>query len=222
MTRPILYSFRRCPYAMRARLALNSAEIETELREILLREKAPEFLRASPKGTVPVLVSDGQVIEESRDVMLWALRQKDPEGWLEMPDEGCALIDEADGPFKDALDRYKYTTRYESDASAERERGANFIRKLDGMLSQKFLFGDRATLADRAIQPFIRQFANTDGDWFDTQPWTRVHRWLSDFLDSPEFAAIMRKYPVWKAGDPVTIFPGDPADAPKPGLSNEE
>ena len=119
-------------------------------------------------------------------------------------------------------DRYKYATRYDSDSQAERTRGAGFLRKLDQMLSKKFLFGDRPTMADRAIQPFVRQFANTDRAWFDAQSWPGLHRWLGDFLDSPEFAAIMRKYPVWKASDPVTIFPGDPEDASQPRLSDAQ
>jgi len=121
MYKPILYSFRRCPYAMRARLAVSSAGIPCELREIVLRDKAPEFLAASPKGTVPVLVEGDRVIEESFDVMLWALRQNDPDGWLDMPDAGFELIARMDGPFKTALDRYKYATRYDgADPQAER------------------------------------------------------------------------------------------------------
>lgn len=207
MTRPILYSFRRCPYAMRARLALFSAGIGYEMREILLREKAPEFLAASPKGTVPVLVVGDDVFEESRDIMLWALRQNDPEGWLKMPPEGIDLIDEADGRFKTALDRYKYATHYNSDPKVGRENGAKFLLKLDVLLEDQFLFGPKPTLSDRAIQPFVRQFANTDRVWFDAQPWPRLLRWLETFLESKEFAAIMRKYPRWTAGDPVTLFP---------------
>lgn len=207
MIRPILYSFRRCPYAMRARLALSYAGIETELREILLRDKAPEFLTASPKGTVPVLLADGEIIEESRDIMNWALGKHDPQGWLSMPPEGQALIDEADGPFKQALDRYKYANRHDSDPQTERARGVEFLRKLDAMLTDAYLFGPNVTMADRAIQPFVRQFANTDRSWFDAQPLPNLQRWLASFLESSEFAAIMRKYPVWKAGDPVTLFP---------------
>ena len=209
MTRPILYSFRRCPYAMRARLALQSAGVGSELREILLRDKAPEFLAASPKGTVPVLVTQGGVIEESLDIMRWALSQNDPEGWLDMPPEGNALIEEADGPFKTALDRYKYATRYDSDPMEERERGATFLHDLDRRLTTPFLFGDTPGLADRAIQPFVRQFANTDRAWFDAQDWPNLYRWFTRFLNDPDFLSVMQKYPVWTAGDPVTLFPGD-------------
>lgn len=223
MTRPILYSFRRCPYAMRARLALQSAGIETELREILLRDKAPEFLRASPKGTVPVLVTDQLTIEESRDIMNWSLGQNDPENWLDMPDEGQALIDQADGPFKTALDRYKYATRYGSDPVQERERGAEFLRDIDARLTEPFLFGNTPKLADRAIQPFVRQFANTDRAWFDAQPWPNLYRWFTSFLDSSAFLSIMQKYPVWKAGDPVTIFPDKARnDASKPSFPRHD
>lgn len=214
MTLPILYSFRRCPYAMRARLAIASAGYQCELREIVLRDKAPEFIEASPKGTVPVLVtSDGQVVEESLDVMHLVLREHDPEGWLS-PDVGTfeemqALIAECDGPFKTALDRYKYTTRYEgADRETEREKGCEFLRKLDEMLSgSSYLFGERVSLADMAIAPFIRQFANTDRAWFDAQPWPDLHRWLNAFLDSERFQAIFGKYPKWESGDEVTLFP---------------
>lgn len=214
MTRPILYSFRRCPYAMRARLAVQSAGIETELREIFLRDKAPEFLRTSPKRTVPVLAVGDRVIEESRDIMLWALSENDPDNWLEMPPDAYDWIDAADGPFKEALDRYKYAPRYGTDPIAERERGADFLRKLDRQLTNKSLFGPKPSMADRAIQPFVRQFASTDRKWFDAQPWPNVQRWLAEFLDSLEFAGTMAKYPVWKAGDPITIFPELAKDAP--------
>ncbi len=207
--RPILYSFRRCPYAMRARLALVSAGIDTELREILLRDKAPEFLEASPKGTVPVIVAQDQTIEESLDIMDWALVQNDPEGWLDFPPEGRALIEECDGPFKTALDRYKYHSRHGADPEAERAEASKFLRKLDAQLDgQAYLYGPNPTLPDMAILTFIRQFANTDRAWFDAQDWAQLKRWLTAFTDSPRFATIMGKYPKWQAGDPVTVFPG--------------
>lgn len=207
MSRPILYSFRRCPYAMRARLAIQAAGIACELREIVLRDKAPEFLETSPKGTVPVVV-DGTVIEESHDVMLWALRQNDPEGWLEMPDAGYDLLDTVIGPFKTALDRYKYQNRHGSDIEEERTKASDFLNRLETQLGGKsFLFGDSPSIADMGILPFIRQFANTDRAWFDAQPWPNVIRWLNAFLASDRFAAIMGKYPQWQSGDPVTIFP---------------
>lgn len=206
--RPVLYSFRRCPYAMRARLALLCAGIEPELREILLRDKAAEFLETSPKGTVPVIVTADGVIDESLDIMDWALAQNDPEGWLAFPSQGRVLIDACDGPFKTALDRYKYTNRHGSDPVVERENGAQFLRKLDAMLSETaYLYGNRPTLPDMAIVTFVRQFANTDRAWFDAQDWPNLRRWLNAFLDSDRFAVIMGKYPIWQAGDPVTVFP---------------
>lgn len=208
MSLPILYSFRRCPYAMRARLAIASAGIECELREILLRDKAPEFLAASPKGTVPVVLDQGRVIEESHDVMLWALRQNDPEGWLDMPDAGFVLLDTVIGPFKTALDRYKYQNRHGSDIEEERAKASAFLFELDQMLADTpYLFGNAATIADMGILPFVRQFANTDRAWFDAQPWPHLIRWLDAFLVSDRFVAIMGKYPKWQNGDPVTVFP---------------
>ena len=207
MSLPILYSFRRCPYAMRARLAIHSAGIQCELREILLRDKAPEFLDTSPKGTVPVVVAD-TVIEESHDVMIWALQQNDPEGWLDMPDAGYALLDTVIGPFKTALDRYKYQNRHGSDIEEERSKASFLLSELNTQLGGKpYLFGDTPTLADMGILPFVRQFANTDRAWFDAQPWPNLIRWLDAFLVSDRFAAIMGKYPKWQNGDPVTPFP---------------
>ena len=206
--RPVLYSFRRCPYAMRARLAIYSAGLETELREILLRDKAPEFLEASPKGTVPVVTAGALVLEESLDIMEWALDQNDPEGWLDVPQSMRDLIAECDGPFKAALDRYKYPNRYDSDPLAERQKGADFLAKLNTLLKgSDCLYGPKPTLPDMAILPFIRQFANTDRAWFDAQDWPRLHSWLAAFLASDRFVAIMDKYPMWRSGDPVTVFP---------------
>ncbi|WP_457647570.1 glutathione S-transferase [Profundibacter sp.] len=203
MTTPILYSFRRCPYAMRARLALASAGIPCELREILLRDKAPELLQASPKGTVPVLVTDTQVIDESLDIMLWALNHNDPEGWLDMPDTGLELITRTDSEFKPNLDAYKY----KGDMAA-RARAATFLHELDAQLSP-YLFGTAPKLADMAILTFVRQFAFVDKPWFDAQDWPNLTNWLQDFIASPRFTAIMLKYPKWQAGDAPTPFPND-------------
>ncbi len=199
----ILYSFRRCPYAMRARLALASAGIKVELREILLRDKAPELLAASPKATVPVLVQEDRVIEESYDIMLWALEKSDPEGWLAGRDD--ALIATIDGPFKTALDHYKYGTE---DVESAREEAAGILRGLDTTLArQPYLSGQHFALADAASITFIRQFANVDRPWFNAEPWPHLRVWLENLLASSRFAAIMRKYPKWHAGDPATLFP---------------
>ncbi len=194
---------------MRARLALASAGIEAELREILLRDKPQEMLEASPKGTVPVLVDGDQVVDESRDIMDWALARHDPEGWRDMPDRGEEWIAAIEGPFKTALDRYKYHTRYEG-ANPVDERGAaaSILWSVDDQLRESaWLFGDRPTLADMATVTFVRQFANTDRAWFDAQDWGGVRRWLDDFTGSDRFAAIMTKYPQWSAGDVPVIFP---------------
>ena len=194
---------------MRARLALASAGVTVELREILLRDKAPEFLRASPSATVPCLVATDAVIDESRDIMLWALRQNDPEGWLDLPPEGHALIDQFDGPFKSALDRTKYSTRYpDCDREAERAKASAQLSDLNRRLQgQSWLFGPHPTLADMAILPFVRQFAMIDKPWFDAQPWPALADWLERFLTSDRLTAIMHKYPVWQACDPETLFP---------------
>lgn len=209
MTRPILYSFRRCPYAMRARLAIHVAGVECELREIVLRDKAPAFLSASPKGTVPVIVTQDQVIEESLDIMIWALTQNDPEGWLRLKERDMGWIRTCDGPFKSALDRYKYGTRYEdADCLEEREKASLFLRNIDDALGQApYLNGHTPSLADMATVTFVRQFAHVDLAWFTEQPWPNLIRWLETFKASDRFAAIFKKYPKWKEGDTVTLFP---------------
>lgn len=206
---PVLYSFRRCPYAMRARLAIHAAGLTVEHREILLRDKAPEFLAASPKGTVPVVVAGDQVTEESLDVMLWALGQNDPDNWLQDRDQSLALIAQNDGPYKQALDRYKYASRHDNDPEKWRSVGAETLEKYDSVLAQQaYLLGDEPRLSDMAIFPFVRQFANTDRAWFDAQNWPHLHRWLNAHLNSPRFAAIMGKFPKWQAGDAPTLAPG--------------
>lgn len=209
MSGPVLYSFRRCPYAMRARLAIASAGITVELREIVLRDKAAEFLAVSPKGTVPVLVAD-TIIEESLDIMKWALATSDPEGLMDqMTPQAHALITECDGPFKTALDLTKYAVRHpESDPDESRATAAAFIAELDAQLGQKpWLFGNRPSMADFAILPFVRQFAHTDLDWWNTQPFQNAQNWLAAFKASDRFGAIMTKYTPWKAGDDVVLFP---------------
>jgi glutathione S-transferase len=204
--KPVLYSFRRCPYAMRARLALASAGIAVELREILLRDKPPAFLAASPSGTVPCLVHDGGVIDESLDVMVWALKQDDPEGWLQMPEAGHDWITRADGPFKQALDRTKYANRYPgTDPETQRDAAAGFLSDLNTQIGE-WIF-DRPSLADFAILPFVRQFAFIDKEWFDAQHWPRLHGWLERFLVSDRFEHIMDKYPQWREGDAPVSFP---------------
>ena len=206
MTPHLLYTFRRCPYAIRARLAIASANIPVELREIVLRQKPDAFLQTSPSGNVPCLVTEGHVIDESLDIMLWALRQRDPEGWLKMPDEGHDWISRFDGPFKSALDRTKYAGRFPG-TDPEEQRGmasvilAELDRRIDG-----WIFG-RPTLADYAILPFVRQFAFIDKGWFDSQPWPDLRLWLERFLASGHFEDVMTKYSPWQEGDPPVRFP---------------
>ena len=197
---PVLYSFRRCPYAMRARMALHVAGIETEHREVVLRDKPPEMLQASPKGTVPVLVlPDGKVLEESIEIMRWALAQNDPENWLTGDDPD--LLSMLDGPFKHHLDRYKYDSRYEGEDSLDhRAAGLAILRKLDERLAgSAYLCGNTRTIADIASFPFVRQFANHDRDWFDALDLPSLHRWLAGLLESDLFAAIMVKHDQWVA-----------------------
>ena len=195
---PILYSFRRCPYAMRARMAIAASGTPVRLREILLRDKPDEMLAASPKGTVPVLVDSGKVIDESLDVMRWALARNDPEGWLARKDD--ALIKENDGPFKHHLDRYKYSTRYEgADAEEHRAGGFRFLQALEAHLADNdYLHGNERSFTDIAIFPFVRQFRIADKDWFDAAPIPNVQRWLKTLTASALFQSVMEKYPLWK------------------------
>ena len=191
---------------MRARLALLASRQQVELREVVLRDKPDEFLAVSPSGTVPCLMAGDTVLDESLDIMIWALSQNDPQGWLDMSKAGHALIARADGPFKHALDRTKYAARYpEEDAAEHRAYASAFLADLDAQLGD-WLY-ERPTLADYAILPFVRQFAFIDKTWFDAQPWPNLQRWLETFLASPEFNAIMDKYPQWRAGDPAIRFP---------------
>jgi len=201
---PILYSFRRCPYAMRARLALQAAGQVVEHREIALKNKPSEMLRASPKGTVPVLVlADGTVLEESLDIMRWALGRSDPQGWLGGDgadrNDAWALIARNDGEFKFHLDRYKYPHRYSlADGVVHRELARGFLETLQNRLAlHSFLAGARFGLADAAIAPFVRQFAHTDAAWFAAQSWSHLAQWLQDFEASTAFAQVMEKHPVW-------------------------
>ena len=201
---PVLYSFRRCPYAMRARLALNASGIAVEHREVELKNKPARMLAVSSKGTVPVLLlPNGSVIEESLDIMRWALQVQDPLHWWPQAavhlNAALALIEENDGAFKHALDRYKYPHRFGlADGVAWREAGAEFLLQLEAMLaSAPYLAGNSWGLCDAALAPFVRQFAHTDKAWFAAQPWTHLVRWLSKFEGSDGFAAIMHKHLIW-------------------------
>jgi glutathione S-transferase len=205
--RPILYSFRRCPYAMRARMALAVSGTACHIREVKLSRKPPELIAASPKATVPVIVrNDGGVIAESLDIMRWALARNDPEGWLEREDG--ALIEANDGPFKHHLDRYKYPQRHASDRTEHRSAGLELLGALERRLAaQDNLCGNERGITDVAIFPFVRQFAGTDRAWFDIQPIPRLQAWLERHLASALFGAIMVKLEPWQSGDVPQVFP---------------
>lgn len=212
---PILYSFRRCPYAIRARLALCQAGSNVELREVVLSDKPAQLLAASPAGTVPVLqLPHGEVIAHSRDIMRWALEQHDADGWLERGDtpDQRALTDLCDGEFKQALDGTKYAERHpERSASAWRDQAvACLIEPLETRLSRSpQLGGDRPGLADAAIFPFVRQFAAVDAAWWAASPWVATRRWLNAWAGSALMAACMHKLPPWRPGAAPTRFPPD-------------
>lgn len=201
MALPILYSYRRCPYAMRARMAIWAANIQVEVREISLREKPAHLLQISPKGTVPVLqLPDGTVLEQSLDIMQWALAQNDPQGWLNADPEAVnALITINDGDFKKALDRYKYPDRYPEHTQAYyREQGEQFLQRLEAALEQHdYLLGHKPSMADVAIFPFIRQFAAVDAEWFASSLYPKLRGWLEGWLENPLFAQVMQKFPTY-------------------------
>lgn len=212
---PVIYSFRRCPYAMRARLALLASEQICEHREILLRDKPATMLALSPKGTVPVLwLPDGRVLDESLDVMYWTLHNNDPLGWLEYTSSeillATKLIEENDGPFKYHLDRYKYADRYEKESLAlHRDSCLETLEKLNALLcGNDWLFGAEARMIDYAVLPFIRQCRIANSDWFDAQNQLEdLHRWLQNFLTSDIFNIVMHKYDVWNDEDEPVVFP---------------
>ncbi len=205
---PILYTFRRCPYAIRARMAIFYSNVAVELREIVLRDKLAAMLESSSKGTVPVLIlPSGEVIDESRDVMNWALSQHDPEHWV--TDVNKDLIEENDSVFKGNLDQYKYADRYpDHPAEVYRDQCEIFLQRLESkLIDRTFLMGDQITDVDISIFPFIRQFAFVDMEWFDQATYPNLQKWLSYFLASDLFLDVMRKYPSWKPGDNVILFP---------------
>ena len=199
---------------MRARMALVYSGVEFELREVVLKNKPQEMLNASPKGTVPVLIlPNNSVVDESIDIMEWALSKNDPDNWVMQtsPEATCglnALIQENDHEFKGYLDRYKYADRYPEHSMAHyRTQGEVFLSSLESRLqSTPYLFGDQLTIADVAIMPFIRQFAHVDLEWFRQTPYKNLQVWLDTFLQSVLFNRVMQKYPPWEAGSQI-FFP---------------
>lgn len=215
---PILYSFRRCPYAMRARLAIAYAGIPVALREIQLRDKPSAMLAASPKGTVPVLVlATGEVIDESLDIMLWALANNDPENWLSVwrDSSSQALIKRNDGEFKYYLDRYKYADRYpEHPLTHYRQQGELFLTELEQRLQHHpHLSGADFSMTDAAIAPFIRQFAAVDNNWFSNAPYPCLRQWLQAFLDCALFQNSMHSYQPWTPASKQIVFAANAANS---------
>ena len=214
ISHPILYSYRRCPYAMRARMALYLSAIQVEQREIVFWNKPAPMLEASPKGTVPVLVlADGRVIDESRDIMLWAFEHASQLGnqacsnWLPQERESRQKmdrwIDQNDDEFKEWLDRYKYADRFpEQEAAIYRQGGEQFLQAVEQALSvQAYLLGDALTMTDIALFPFVRQFVNVDKVWFESADYPKLKAWLSELLESAFFLAVMKNRPAWELDD---------------------
>ena len=210
---PTLYSFRRCPYAMRARLALRLCKIECIIREISLKAKNTEFLRVSPKATVPVLVlPNGEVLEESLDIIYWSLEQNDPSKLKvnnQLGRKTSKLIELFDTKFKFHLDRYKYSSRYNiQNSQVHRDKAREILVQINTMLEGKsYMGGKNISFLDISILPFVRQFRIADMKWFDNNlGLDNVNKWLNIFLNSDLLASIMTKYKVWEIDDPVTFF----------------
>ena len=201
---PILYSFRRCPYAIRARLALRHSNSKVELREVVLRDRPPSLLEYSPKGTVPVLVlPDGKILEESMDIMLWCIDEDMLIGdWQE-------LVEINDNEFKRNLDRYKYPDRFDDATSMQfhQNKCLEILNSYNQRLDGGFLMGSGLSIADLILVPFIRQFANTDRGWFEQQDIPSVKRWMEGILQSELFISSMIKYDQWHEGDDLVYFP---------------
>lgn len=210
---PILYSFRRCPYAMRARLALYNSNVTVELREVLLKDKPPELLKASNKGTVPVLIDNKDTIfDESLDIMNWAFLQTNESDWLScqslVNSQKEDLIHQNDTEFKHYLDRYKYFDRHpEHPQQYYLEKAQPFLNKLEKILSkQTYLGGSKFRFTDAAIAPFIRQFCMVNQQQFEQLDLPKLQAWLYSFLNSSLLSDVMKKYPVWKEADEAILF----------------
>lgn len=208
---PILYSFRRCPYAIRARMTLAYSGVAVELREVLLKDKPVDLLNASSKGTVPVLcLPDGVVLDESLAIMRWSLAQSDPDCWLDAlaAPAHLELVQQNDGPFKAWLDQYKYADRHPEHPEAwYRDQALPFLQQLNGRLeTNRWLQGPRMQVTDVALFPFIRQFAMVDRAWFDSAALDDLRCWLGTMLELPLFRAVMARNKPWEAGQAPVIF----------------
>jgi glutathione S-transferase len=211
---PILYSLRNCPYAMRARIAIFKAKKTVILRDIVLSDKPKEMITASPKATVPIIVlPNGAVIEESFDVMLWAITENDPDDLLHSKNPKFLatmlnIIKSFDQDFKACLEQYKCAKRYrESNISECRAACEQYIQTLEIRLTDHdFLLSDKESLADIALLPFIRQFARVERQWYLQSPYPKVRQWLNNYLQSPMFTKVMAKYPLWLDNHEVVLF----------------
>lgn len=208
MDTPVLYSFRRCPYCMRAHMMLKYSGLKVELREVDLKDMPDEALTVSPKATVPVLVlADGSIIDESWDIVKWALTQSDHDNWMDNANnyllDAEILTETNDFSFKVDLDHYKYASRY-PEQSEEYYRMAceEFIEELEDMLTKnKYLLANQLTLADISVFPFVRQFSLVNKDWFDQAPYPKVQLWLDNLINSALFQHSFQKHDVWKTGN---------------------
>lgn len=209
---PVLYSFRRCPYAMRARLAIRYSGVPVQLREVVLRNKPAQMLAISPKATVPVLqLANADVIDESWDIVHWATLLQDPDhirGNAQRVQEANLLVEENDNNFKEHLDHYKYADRFpEFPAEHYRTQAEAFLKLLEQRLAKhEFLIDQQPSLADLGIFPFIRQFAHVDIEWFRQTPYSNLHRWFDHYLTSELFDSIMHKYAPWAEGQESIQF----------------
>lgn len=214
---PILYSLRNCPYALRARIGIFKARQQVILRDVLLSDKPKEMVLASPKGTVPILVFEqAPVIEQSLDIMLWALNQSDPDDLLHANNskalpEMLTLISTFDEQFKTRLEEYKCAKRYHGDTIIEsREACEPFLQDLERRLTQhRYIFSDKESLTDLAILPFIRQFARVERQWYLQAPYPKLRQWLNNYLQSSMFSKVMTKHPIWLETKEVVVFGND-------------
>ena len=210
MDTPVLYSFRRCPYCMRAHMALKYSGIKVELREVDLQDYPPQALKISAKATVPVLqLADGTVIDESWDILKWALTQNDPDNWSGKNNEHALdaeiLIETNDFSFKEDLDHYKYADRHPEHSEEHYRKACEvFIEELEDMLSENsYLLADELSLADIGVFPFVRQFSLVDKEWFEQAPYPRVRQWLNKLNNSELFNDVFQKHELWQESAPA-------------------
>jgi len=217
---PILYSLRNCPFAMRARIAIFKTKQSIQLRDVVLSNKPQAMLIVSPKATVPVLIINHadnnkkiEVIDESLDIMLWALQVRDPHNLFQQEnpsakDDMLQIINTFDVEFKSCLEAYKCAKRYKEDNISEcRQACEIYIKVLEGFLSQHdYIFSNNESLVDIALLPFLRQFARIERQWYLQSPYPKLRQWLNNYLQSPMFTKVMTKYPLWQENQRIVIF----------------